>query len=191
MSEDTIAGSGRVGLRADRYGGTRFGKRLVDSRSIHVPVGAAAAFRPIRRVGGQTGWYFGDPLWHIRGVLDLLVGGVGLRRGRRDPEQLAVGAAVDFWRVEAIEPNRLLRLRAEMKLPGRAWLQFEVAEDGAGSTSRQTAIFEPAGVFGAAYWYGLFPLHSWLFAGMLRRIGQVASHASAGRGVSPRHRPER
>ena len=191
MSEDTIAGSGRVGLRADRYDGTRFGKRLVDSRAIHVPVGAAAAFRPIRRVGGQTGWYFGDPLWHIRGVLDLLVGGVGLRRGRRDPEQLAVGAAVDFWRVEAIEPNRLLRLRAEMKLPGRAWLQFEVAEDGSGSTIRQTAIFDPVGVFGAAYWYGLFPLHSWLFAGMLRRIGQVASHASAGRGVSPLHRAER
>lgn len=180
-----------TGLRPGRYGGTRFGKRLVDSRTIHVPVGAEQAFRPIRRVGGKTGWYFANSLWHLRGFLDLLVGGVGLRRGRRDPEQLAAGAAVDFWRVEAIEPNRLLRLRAEMKLPGRAWLQFEVAEDGSGSTIRQTAIFDPVGVFGAAYWYGLFPLHSWLFAGMLRRIGQVASHASAERGVSPLHRAER
>ena len=157
-------------------GNTRVGKQLVDSRSIHVPVGAAAAFRPIRRAGGQTGWYFGDALWRVRGFLDLLVGGIGLRRGRRDPDQLAVGAAVDFWRVEAIEPDRLLRLRAEMKLPGRAWLQFEVAEDGSGCTIRQTAIFEPAGVFGVAYWYGLLPLHSWLYAGMLRRIGHVARH---------------
>ena len=179
-----------TGLRADRYGGTRFGKRLVDSRSIHVPLRAEEAFRPIRRVGGQTGWYFGDSLWHLRGFLDLLVGGVGLRRGRRDPEHLAAGAAVDFWRVEAIEPDHLLRLRAEMKLPGRAWLQFKVSEDGSGSTIRQTVIFDPVGLFGFAYWYGLFPLHSWLFAGMLRRIGQVARQPSAGRRPSPLHRVE-
>ena len=119
----------------------------------------------------------GDALWHLRGFLDLLVGGVGLRRGRRDPGQLTQGATLDFWRVEAVEPDHLLRLRAEMKLPGRAWLQFEVDGDAGGSTIRQTAIFDPVGLPGAAYWYGLFPLHSWMFAGMLRRIAAAATAA--------------
>ena len=164
-----------TGLEPARYGGVRFGKRLVDSRSVRVPVTPAEAFGPIRRIGGTTGWYFGDALWHLRGFLDLLVGGVGLRRGRRDPEQLTPGATVDFWRVEAVEPNRLLRLRAEMKLPGRAWLQFEVDGGIGGSTIRQTAVFDPVGLPGAVYWYGLFPLHSWMFAGMLRRIAAVAT----------------
>jgi uncharacterized protein YbjT (DUF2867 family) len=163
-----------TGIRPERYGGVRFGKRLVDSRSIHVPVAPEKAFGPIRRIGGTTGWYFGDVLWRLRGFLDLLVGGVGLRRGRRDPEQLVPGATLDFWRVEAYEPDRLLSLRAEMKLPGRAWLQFEVEGDANGSTIRQTAIFDPVGLAGAAYWYGLFPVHSWMFAGMLRRISTAA-----------------
>ena len=135
-----------TGLRAERYGGVRFGKRLVDSRSIRVPVAPADAFEPIRCIGGASGWYFGDALWHLRGFLDLLVGGVGLRRGRRDPEQLTQGAPLDFWRIEAVEPDHLLRLRAEMKLPGRAWLQFEVDGDTGGSTIRQTAIFDPVGL---------------------------------------------
>lgn len=164
-----------TGPEAERYGGVRFGKRLVDSRSIRVPVSPAHAFGPIRRIGGATGWYFGDALWRLRGFLDLLVGGVGLRRGRRDPEHLSTGATVDFWRVEAFESNRLLRLRAEMKLPGRAWLQFEVDGDSSGSTIRQTAIFDPVGLAGAAYWYGLFPLHSLVFARMLRRIAAAAT----------------
>ena len=162
------------GLGRSGYGGSRVGKRLVDSRAIDVPVGAATAFRPLRRIGGSTGWYFGNPLWRLRGFLDLLVGGVGLRRGRRHPELLTLGDAVDFWRVETFEPDRLLRLKAEMKLPGRAWLQFEVVGEGSASSIRQTAIFEPIGVLGAAYWYSLYPLHKWLFAGMLRRIGKAA-----------------
>jgi uncharacterized protein YbjT (DUF2867 family) len=163
-----------AGPNPERYGGVRFGRRLVDSRAIQVPVAPAEAFRPIRRIGGDAGWYFADRLWRLRGFLDLLAGGVGLRRGRRDPEHVASGATVDFWRVEAYEPNRLLRLRAEMKLPGRAWLQFDVDGDASGSTIRQTAIFHPAGLLGTAYWYGLYPVHSWIFSGMLRQISRAA-----------------
>ena len=145
-----------------------------------MPVSPAQAFRPIRRIGGETGWYFGNRLWRLRGFVDLLAGGVGVRRGRRDPETPTVGSALDFWRVEAYEPDRLLRLHAEMKLPGRAWLQFEVDENDSGSTIRQTAIFHPTGLLGTAYWYGLFPVHSWIFKGMLNRIA-VAARAPAGR----------
>jgi len=168
---DAVTAAGRD---VDRYGGFRHGKRLVDSRSMTVPVPAEEAFRPIRRIGGGVGWYFAAPLWWLRGFLDLLVGGVGARRGRRDPEELAPGATVDFWRVDAYERNRLLRLRAEMKLPGRAWLQFDVESHGAESTIRQTAIFHPAGLLGTAYWYGLFPVHRWIFGGMLRGIARAA-----------------
>ncbi|HEY3298455.1 MAG TPA: DUF2867 domain-containing protein, partial [Armatimonadota bacterium] len=90
--------------------------------------------------------------------------------GRRDPQQLAVGDALDFWRVEDVEQDRRLRLVAEMKVPGRAWLQFEVEPTQGGSSIRQTAIFDPAGVWGLLYWYALYPIHRWIFAGMLRRI---------------------
>ncbi len=161
------------------------GKRLVDSRSIQVRVSPAQAFRPIRRIGGETGWYFGDRLWRLRGFADLLVGGVGVRRGRRDPETPAVGSALDFWRVEAYEPSRLLRLRAEMRLPGRAWLQFEVNPDDTGSTIRQTASFHPTGLLGTVYWYGLFPVHSWIFKGMLAKIADAAQAPEESRGSLP------
>ncbi|MEP6473029.1 MAG: SDR family oxidoreductase, partial [Gemmatimonadota bacterium] len=153
--------------RRQGWGGTRFGTRLVDSRSITVACSPANAFTPIRRLGGTTGWYHATYLWKLRGFLDLLVGGPGMRRGRRDPEQLAPGDTLDFWRVEAIEPDRLLRLSAEMRLPGRAWLQFEVDPSGTGSTIRQTAIFDPAGLFGQIYWYALWPLHQAVFGGTL------------------------
>jgi len=107
--------SGGVGRS---WAGTRFGSRIVDARTAHVGVSPRQAFAPIARLGGRTGWYYGDWLWRLRGFLDLLVGGVGVRRGRRDPERLAPGDTVDWWRVEAIEPDRLLRLAAEMRLPG-------------------------------------------------------------------------
>jgi uncharacterized protein YbjT (DUF2867 family) len=152
------------------WGGLRIGTRIVDSRVIHVDAPAQAAFAPIQRIAGSQGWYFANFLWRVRGFLDLLLGGVGLRRGRRDPEMLHVGDALDFWRVEAFEPGRRLRLLAEMKLPGRAWLEFEVAEDLSGSTIRQTAIFDPLGLLGLLYWYALYPVHQWIFAGMLRGI---------------------
>jgi hypothetical protein len=115
-------------------------------------------------------------LWRLRGFIDLLFGGVGMRRGRRHPEEIAVGDTVDFWRVEAYEPNRRVRLVAEMKLPGRAWLEFEVEPDADGTTIRQTAVFDPVGLLGLLYWYAVYPLHARVFAGMLRG---VAAHAMA------------
>jgi uncharacterized protein YbjT (DUF2867 family) len=152
------------------WGGVRFGSRLVDSRVARVPVSPTAAFAPIRRIGGATGWYYGNWLWRLRGLLDLLLGGVGVRRGRADPERLRVGDTLDWWRVEAFEPDRRLRLWAEMKLPGRAWLEFEVEGNTHSSTIRQTAIFDPVGLSGLAYWYMIYPLHQLIFAGMLRGI---------------------
>jgi uncharacterized protein YbjT (DUF2867 family) len=152
------------------WGGVRFGSRLVDSRVVTINAPPAQAFTPIRRIGGSTGWYYGRRLWRLRGFLDLLVGGVGMRRGRRHPDRLSVGDTLDWWRVEALEPDRRLRLAAEMKLPGRAWLEFEVEGDAAGSTIRQTAIFDPVGLLGLTYWYALYPLHQNVFAGLLRGI---------------------
>ncbi len=171
---------------AKSWFGIEFGTRLVDSRTVTVEAPAAEAFAPIRRIGGKTGWYCADWLWHLRGVLDLLVGGVGLRRGRRDPETLRVGETVDCWRVEAMEPNHLLRLAAEMKVPGRAWLEFEVTESEGKSTIRQTAIFDPLGLLGRAYWYLVYPLHQYVFAGMLRGIAHEAGKPSTPTGQSTR-----
>jgi uncharacterized protein YbjT (DUF2867 family) len=156
------------------FGGVRFGSRLVDSRAVTVAVPPDAAFKPIRLIGGRTGWYYGSLWWRLRGLLDVLAGGVGLRRGRRDPEQLVVGDALDFWRVVGYEPDRRLRLAAEMRLPGRAWLQFEVAPAPGGSIIRQTAIFDPAGLSGLLYWYGIYPLHARVFRGMIREIAATA-----------------
>jgi len=167
---DALSSSGR----SPTWGGVHLGTRIVDSRTTQVSAPPSAAFTPIRRIGGATGWYFGDFLWQLRGALDLLVGGVGLRRGRRDPDNLSAGDTLDFWRVEAIEPDRLLRLAAQMKLPGRAWLQFEVEPNRDGSVIRQTAVFDPAGLGGLIYWYALYPIHKWIFGGMLREIGETA-----------------
>jgi uncharacterized protein YbjT (DUF2867 family) len=164
--------------RTQPWGGRALGSRRVDSRDVAVACPPALAFRPIERIGGSTGWYYGDWLWRLRGLLDLVAGGAGMRRGRRDPESLTPGDAVDFWRVEALEPERLLRLRPEMKLPGRAWLQFEVAPDTAGSVIRQTAVFEPHGVTGLLYWYALYPVHGLIFGGMLRGIARAAERAA-------------
>jgi uncharacterized protein YbjT (DUF2867 family)/ligand-binding SRPBCC domain-containing protein len=163
-----------AGLPQAPLDGVGTGRRFVDSRSIRVPVPPDAAFAPIAAIGGGTGWYFADWLWHLRGFIDLLAGGVGLRRGRRHPTQLVPGATLDFWRVEAIEPGRRLLLRAEMKLPGRASLEFEVQGDDAGATIRQTAVFDAFGRIGSAYWHALRPFHAWIFGGMLRSIGAEA-----------------
>lgn len=167
---DALSSAGRP----QHWGGYLFGSRVVDSRTITVAVSPEQAFAPIRRIGGRTGWYYWNWLWWLRGFLDLLIGGVGVRRGRRDPENLHEGDPLDFWRVEVFEPNQRLRLQAEMKLPGRAWLEFEVSPCEHGSTIRQTAIFDPRGLAGLMYWYGIYPLHQLVFAGMLRNLARAA-----------------
>ncbi len=155
------------------WGGTRFGNRIVDTRTVTLAAQPEAAFAPIERIGGSTGWYFGNALWQLRGWLDLLAGGVGMRRGRRDARHLLPGDVVDCWRVESIEPPRHLRLAAEMRLPGRAWLEFDVQPTKDGVTLRQTATFDPVGLAGLAYWYALFPLHELVFRGMIRNLGRA------------------
>jgi uncharacterized protein YbjT (DUF2867 family) len=165
---DALSSSGE----SRRWGGVKHGSRIVDSRVVETMLPPSKAFPPIERIGGDTGWYYADWLWKIRGLLDLLVGGAGTRRGRRDPNVLAPGDTVDFWRVEAVEPGQFLRLVAEMKLPGRAWLQFEVQETDRGSTIRQTAIFNPDGLLGLMYWYALYPLHNLVFQGMLEAVAR-------------------
>jgi uncharacterized protein YbjT (DUF2867 family) len=169
---DALSSSGQ----ARHWGGVRFGNRLIDSRTARVAVTPSAAFSPIRRIGGETGWYYGHLLWRIRGWIDILSGGVGMRRGRRNPDQLQTGDTVDCWRVEAFEPDRRLRLAAEMKMPGRAWLEFEVTGDDGGSLIRQSAVFDPVGLAGLMYWYMVYPMHQLVFAGMLRGIAHAAEH---------------
>ena len=161
------------------WAGVQFGTRLVDSRVAHVDCSTAAAFTPIRRIGGSNGWYYANWLWTVRGLIDLAFRGVGMRRGRRDPDELAAGDVVDWWRVEKCEPDRRLSLSAEMKLPGRAWLEFEVEEDEGGALIRQTAVFDPVGLAGRAYWYAVFPLHAVVFRGMLAGIAAEAMAASS------------
>ena len=165
--------------------GSRGSTRLVDSRVVHVDVPQSVAFAVIRRIGGATGWYYANWLWRLRGFIDLLFGGVGMHRGRRHPDELAVGDTLDFWLVEAYEPDRRLRLAAEMKLPGRAWLEFEVDGDHLGATIRQTAVFDPIGLLGLVYWYGIHPLHALGFAGMLRAVAARAVELSRMQAVAP------
>jgi uncharacterized protein YbjT (DUF2867 family) len=157
-----------------RLGGVPFGRRMVNSRVVRVNRRANAAFVPIQRIGGRTGWYGVDWFWRLRGLLDDLRGGVGLRRGRRDPLELRVGDPVDFWRVEHLEPGSRLLLAAEMRLPGRLWLDFDVSPETDGSQIRQTTVFDPAGYIGLAYWYLLYPVHDRIFRAMLRGLQRAS-----------------
>lgn len=150
------------------------GRVLVERRSIRVEAGPADVFAVVARIGGDVGYFAADWLWHVRGVMDRLIGGPGLRRGRRSPDKLAFGEVVDFWRVTGLENGRRLELRAEMRLPGEATLTFEVAPDGAGCRLTQTARFKPRGLGGIVYWYAVAPLHGIVFEGMLRGIRREA-----------------
>ncbi len=167
---DALSSSGK----SQSWGGVRFGTRLVDSRTLNVEAPPEVVFRCIERIGGDNGWYAYNWLWRLRGFIDLLEGGVGLRRGRPSPTTLRVGDTVDSFRVESIEPNRRLRLISEMHLFGRAWLEFEVTGAGSSTTIRQTAIFDPVGLIGQVYWYSLYLPHELVFSGMLRGIAKAA-----------------
>lgn len=148
---------------------------LFDRRTRRFRANPASAFQAVVRIGGEEGWYTFDWLWQIRGVLDRLVGGVGMRRGRRNPNTLQAGDALDFWRVESVAPSDHLQLRAEMKVPGRAWLRFDVHDAGNGESEvRQTAFFEPKGLFGFLYWWTMYPFHLFIFPSMLAAIGAKA-----------------
>jgi uncharacterized protein YbjT (DUF2867 family) len=152
----------------------------LEHRQLQVPATASTVFAVFSGLGGSRGWLYMNWVWHVRGLLDRLVGGVGMRRGRRDPDCLRVGEALDFWRVEAVEPDHLIRLRAEMKMPGRGWLQFHVHPQAPGKTLlSQTAYFAPKGVWGFLYWYSLYPIHKVIFAGMIRKIAERAVAAEA------------
>ena len=144
--------------------------RVADSRTLEVACPPEAAFDPVACIGGDRGWYAYDILWDVRGFIDLLFGGPGHRRGRRDPYALMEGDALEWWRVEHIEPPRMLRLVAEMKMPGRGWLQYEISGAEDCTLVRQTAIFEPKGVLGRLYWYAVLPFHEFVFKGTLKGI---------------------
>ncbi|MFC7545862.1 SDR family oxidoreductase [Plantactinospora sp. GCM10030261] len=151
------------------------GSAYTDDREIRVAASRADLWRVVEGVGGDNGWYSFPLAWSVRGWLDRAAGGVGLRRGRRDPHRLLIGEALDFWRVEEIVPGELLRLRAEMRLPGAAWLELRAVDDGtAGSRYRQRAVFVPRGLAGHAYWAALTPFHAVIFGGMARNLARRA-----------------
>jgi hypothetical protein len=147
---------------------------IVERRVRNVAASPARVFAEIERLGGEAGWPYANVLWRLRGLADRVVGGVGMRLGRRDPARVRIGDAVDFWRVEEVRRPELLRLRAEMKVPGRAWLQYEVQEIPRGSRIVQTAFFEPKGLPGLAYWYALYPVHGLIFRGSVRVLAERA-----------------
>lgn len=152
---------------------------IVERRQRAVKATPEHLFAEVLRLGGDAGWPYANVLWRVRGWMDRVVGGVGMRLGRRNPEQLRIGDALDFWRVEDVRPPELLRLRAEMKVPGKAWLQFEVEPIEGGSRVIQTAFFEPKGLPGLAYWYALYPIHGLIFAGTVRRLAERAVRRAA------------
>lgn len=152
---------------------------IIEQRQQIVSAPPDAVFRVMSRLGGREGWLFFNWAWRLRGIIDRVSGGIGLQRGRRDPERIRVGDALDFWRVEALEPGRLIRLRAEMMVPGQAWLQLEVEPVEKEMTRlNQIAFFAPKGFLGLLYWYMLYPIHRLIFAGMIREIAQKAEQES-------------
>jgi uncharacterized protein YbjT (DUF2867 family) len=161
------------------------GSLYTDQRERAVHATRAETWKVVEEIGGERGWYSFPLAWAVRGWLDRFAGGVGLRRGRRDPQHLRVGDALDWWRVEEVRPGELLRLRAEMRVPGLAWLEFRVQDDPDGCRLSQKATFYPRGLAGQAYWRGVAPFHGIVFGGMIRNMAATAE------GVAPRGRLRR
>jgi uncharacterized protein YbjT (DUF2867 family) len=152
---------------------------MLERRQLILNLPPDPVFRAYTGLGGDRGWLYLNWTWQLRGWMDKLIGGVGLRRGRRNPDEIRAGEALDFWRVEAVEPDRLIRLRAEMKLPGKAWLEFQSAPQSDGNTLlTQTAYFAPRGLAGFLYWYLLYPIHGFIFSGLIRKVAARASELS-------------
>ena len=152
---------------------------IIEQRQLDMNASSQQVFGSFTRLGGETGWLYFDLAWRVRGAIDRLMGGVGLRRGRRDPVDVRVGDVIDFWRVEEVDSPKLLRLRAEMKEPGRAWLQFETKPHENDRTQLiQTAYFAPKGLFGLMYWYGLYPFRAIIFSGLIRKIKTMAENVA-------------
>ena len=171
--------------RSSRWGGIRVRRRMVTSRVEPVQARPHEVFAPIQRIGGETGWYGVDWFWRLRGWLDQLRGGDGMRRGRRDPHSIQIGDRIDFWRVERVVPDRRLLLVAEMRIPGRLWLQFDIEGDDRRTEIRQTTVFDPAGSVGLVYWYLLYPVHHTIFKAMLHGLKR-AIHSDSSRGDASR-----
>jgi len=162
---------------------------LDDCRTVDTPAPVEEVFAAVSGVGGERGWYVAEPLWDLRGFADRVVGGPGMRRGRRHPDRLRIGDAVDFFRVEALVPNRLVRLRAEMRVPGEAWLEWTMEPNGGGTHLVQRARFHPRGVWGRVYWYALLPIHHVIFQRLAARLAGTAISAGNSVGASPRGTP--
>jgi hypothetical protein len=181
LDEDAVETTWASSLAGETEGpalGSHEGMLLVrHHRQVQAP--PQVVFQTFCALGGENGWAAGNLLWQLRGTLDRALGGVGMRRGRRHPRELRVGDPVDFWRVEALEPNRLLRLRSEMKLNGHAWLQFTVRAEGGSSWLEQTAFFEPLGLLGLLYWYSALPFLLFVFPGLIRALKRRAEAARA------------
>jgi Protein of unknown function (DUF2867) len=161
------------------FPGEQSDEMIAYRRQISTRASTNDIFQVLLSLGGKTGWLYANILWRLRGYVDELIGGPGLRRGRRVPNELHIGDPLDFWRVEALVPDQLLRLRAEMKVPGKAWLQFDIIPQ---NESRvrviQTAYYEPNGLVGLLYWYVLYPIHIVIFQGMITAIAHRAESLS-------------
>jgi Protein of unknown function (DUF2867) len=152
---------------------------IYERQQILTKAPAANVYHVIMNLGGKNGWLYANFLWKLRGYMDVLVGGPGLGRGSSASGEFQVGDPLDFWRVDALIPNKLLRLRAEMKVPGRAWLQFEIIPKSSSEVSIiQTAMYEPGGLPGLLYWYVLYPIHRLIFKGMISAIAHKAENLS-------------
>lgn len=178
IREDAVETSWTMSLfpRHEALYSLRSNKGLIcDERMLEVSAPAEKVFSVYSGIGGNRGWFFMDFMWNSRAIIDWILGGVGMRRGRRHKNVINQGEPLDFWRVERVVPGRLMLLRAEMKLPGKAWLQFEsIAKDRKNSLIRQTAYFEPKGFWGNLYWYVLYPIHGTIFAGLIKEIKRRA-----------------
>ena len=168
--------AGQLGRRCASPTGSRSKKgMMLERRTLVLELPATPIFRAYTGIGGARGWLFMDWAWAFRGWIDKAIGGVGIRRGRRHPDDIRAGESLDFWRVEAVEKDRLMRLRAEMKIPGKAWLQFECVPQQDGKTLlTDTAYFAPRGFWGFVYWYAMWPFHAFLFNGLIRQIASRA-----------------